>query len=147
MSVWISVVVKDNGRVLKGPCLLKGNFHDSVGSLVEALGFSDRTFSRIIASKSECFSCPHEIALDTPLSVCHDFQLKVSESNVCANCVDYSRNDVIYINNLKEVMLIGFVFIFLPTYLPTFFQESTRETKNLLGMALYTPGTHSKQQI
>ena len=60
----------------KGPCLLKGNFHDSVGSLVEGLGFSDRTFSCIIASKSECYSCPHEIALDTPLSVCHDFNLK-----------------------------------------------------------------------
>ena len=75
MSVRISVV-KENGRVLKGPCLLKGNFHDSVGSLVEGLGFSDRMFSRIIASKSECYSCPHEIALDTPLSVCHDFNLK-----------------------------------------------------------------------
>ena len=78
MSLWLSVVVKERGHVLKGPCIVRGNYHESIGSVIEGLekGYSQRDVNRLVISKTENFSACHEVSLDTPLSVCQDFGCK-----------------------------------------------------------------------
>ena len=55
MSLWLSVVVKEGGRVVKGPSIVKGDSHETLGSVVERLSgeFSQRTVNQLIISKSE----------------------------------------------------------------------------------------------
>jgi len=55
MSLWFSVVVKEWGRVVKGPSIVKGDSHETLGSMVEKLSgeFSWRTVNQLIISKSE----------------------------------------------------------------------------------------------
>ena len=54
MSLWLSVVVKEGGRVVKGPSIVKGD-SETLGSVVERLSgeFSRRTVNQPIISKSE----------------------------------------------------------------------------------------------
>ena len=55
MSLWLSVVVKEGGHVVKGPSIVKGDSHETLGSVVERLSgeVSRRTVNQLITSKSE----------------------------------------------------------------------------------------------
>jgi len=35
MSLWLSVVVKEGGRVVRGPSIVKGDSHEILGSVVD----------------------------------------------------------------------------------------------------------------
>ena len=56
MSLWLSVVIKEGrGGLVKGPSIVKGDSHETLGSVVERLSgeFSQRTVNQLIISKSE----------------------------------------------------------------------------------------------
>ena len=52
MSLWLSVVVKEGGHVVKGPSIVKGDSHEILGSMVERLSgeFSRRMVNQLIIS-------------------------------------------------------------------------------------------------
>ena len=55
MSLWLSVVVEERGRVVKQPSFVKGESHETLGSVVERLSgeFSRCMVNQLIISKSE----------------------------------------------------------------------------------------------
>ena len=50
MKLWLSVLVKEAGRVVKGPSIVKGDSYETLGSVVERLSgeFSQRTVNQLI---------------------------------------------------------------------------------------------------
>jgi len=55
MSLWLSVVVKEGGRIVKGPSIVKGDSHETQGGVVERLSgeFARHMVNQLIISKSE----------------------------------------------------------------------------------------------
>ena len=72
---WLSVLVKRGTSVVMSRTVLKCDWDQSFGSLLEQLdGLAEETIEKIEISKNESFVNPvHVVPVDAPVSLCKQF--------------------------------------------------------------------------